>query len=74
LSSLMDERRCDIAHLYELTQGSIFFGTVLTMDVHNGPPCRIKTKRQEDSPLSVIPSRQPNPYEVAFRFTPSALF
>jgi hypothetical protein len=74
LSSLMDERKCDIAHLYQLPKGSFFFETALKIDVHNGPPCRIKTKRQEDSPLSVIPSRQPNPYEVAFRFTPSALF
>jgi hypothetical protein len=74
LSSLMDERKCDITHLYALSQGGFFFGTVLTMDVHNGPPCRIKTKRQEDSPLSVIPGRQPNPYGVAFPFTPSALF
>jgi hypothetical protein len=74
LSSLMDERKCDTAHLYSLPQESFFFGTILKMDVHNGPPCRIKTKRQEDSPLSVIPGRQPNPYEVAFPFTPSALF
>jgi hypothetical protein len=55
LSSLMDERKCDVAHLYQLPKGSFFFETALKIDVHNGPPCRIKTKRQEDSPLSVIP-------------------
>jgi hypothetical protein len=72
LSSIMDERKCDIAHLYQLPQGSFFFQTILRMNVHNGPPCRIKTKRQENSALSVIPSRQHNPYGVAFPFTPSS--
>jgi hypothetical protein len=33
----MDEKKCDIARLYQLPKGSFSFETALKIDVHNGP-------------------------------------
>jgi hypothetical protein len=37
LSSLMEERKCDIAYLYSLPQGSFFSSIILKMDFQKHP-------------------------------------